>query len=81
MDKGEVDKAVQLLSLFIDLLEAFLHQSTTPSAQNNKAATVIGPVRELHLAQEALRLCLGTLGTKYSADTHLTLNVVRRNQK
>lgn len=62
MDKAEVDKSVQLLSMFIDMME-----------------TLVGdmPVRELFLAQEALRLCLGTKGTKYSADTHLTLRATK----
>lgn len=58
MDQAQVDKAVQLLCLFIELVESLVEDR---------------PIRELYLAQEALRLCLGTFGTKYSAATHLTL--------
>lgn len=79
MDQAQVDKAVQLLSLFIDMMEALL-DNPTKSKTNKGSSKVIGQVRELYLAQEALRLCLGTLGTKYTADTHLTLSVARRNQ-
>ena len=58
MDQAQVDKAVQLLSLYIELMEQLVDDL---------------PIRELFLAQEALRLCLGTYGTKYFASTHLTL--------
>ena len=37
---------------------------------------VSGPIREVHLAQEALRLCLGSKGTKYFATNHPTLKPV-----
>lgn len=78
MDLGQLDKAVQLLGLFIDMMEAFLRKSTT---KKQKKTPLNRPVRELFLAQEALRLCFGTLGTKYSADTHLTLRTVRKGDK
>ena len=58
MDQAQVDKAVQLLSLYIELMEQLVDDL---------------PIRELFLAQEDLRLCLGTYGTKYFANTHLTL--------
>jgi reverse gyrase len=66
MDLGQVDKAIQVLSLYIEMME-----------------TLVGdvPVRELLLAQEALRLCLGTYGTKYCATTHLTMKAVSNNNK
>ena len=66
MDLGQVDKAIQVLSLYIEMME-----------------TLVGdvPVRELLLAQEALRLCLGTYGTKYCATTHLTMKAVSSNNK
>lgn len=65
MDGVQIDKAVQLLSLFISVVE--------------RAASG-RPIKELHLAQEALRLCLGTSGTKYAASSHLTLSIKPKNQ-
>ena len=66
MDQAQVDKAVQLLSLFIDMLDKLV-ENLNPSP---------APIRELYLAQEALRLCFGTYGTKYAANSHLALTVV-----
>jgi len=59
MDQMQIDKAVSLLGSFISIME--------------KVAT--GPVRERYLAEESLRMCIGTRGTKYSANNHLTLSV------
>lgn len=81
MDLGQLDKAVQLLGLFIDMMEAFLRTSTTKKKKLGTRTTPNRPVRELFLAQEALRLCFGTLGTKYAADSHLTLRTVRKSDK
>lgn len=58
MDQGQIEKAIELMSLYIELIESLVEDQ---------------PIRELYLAQEALRLCLGTFGTIYSADNHLTL--------
>ena len=65
MDAVQIDKAVQLFSLFISVVER---------------AACGRPIKELHLAQEALRLCLGTSGTKYAASNHLTLSIKPKNQ-
>jgi SET and MYND domain-containing protein 4 len=59
MDRMELEKAISLLSLFISVMERL----------------DVGPVKERHLAEEALRLCVGTRGTKYCANNHLTLSV------
>ena len=58
MNQAQKNRAVQLLSLYIELMEQLVDDL---------------PIRELFLAQEDLRLCLGTYGTKYFANTHLTL--------
>lgn len=73
MDQGQIDKAIQLLSLFIDMIEAFLRATSSKGTEST-------PIRELYLAQEALRLCQGVCGTKYSADTHLTLRAGQREK-
>ena len=70
MDQAQVEKAVQLLCLFIDMLDRLVETLKPPPA----------PIRELYLAQEALRLCVGTFGTKYSANNHLALKVVPNNK-
>lgn len=67
MDEGQVEKAVELLAAFIDTVEAILPEDR--------------PVRELLLAQEALRLCLGTYGTTYSAVDTLSLRVAPSKNK
>ncbi|XP_046652353.1 SET and MYND domain-containing protein 4-like [Daphnia pulicaria] len=64
MDLGQVEKAIRVLGVYIEMMETLV-------------ADV--PVRELLLAQEALRLCLGTYGTKYCATTHLTMKAVTNN--
>lgn len=64
MDLGQVDKAIQLFSLYIEMMETLIEDM---------------PIRELFLAQEALRLCLGTYGTKYSATSHLSFKAAAGN--
>lgn len=66
MDQAQVDKAVQLLSLYVDMMEKLVGDK---------------PVRELHLAQEALRLCLATYGTRYSAADHLAFKMATSNSR
>lgn len=61
MDEAQVTKAVELLAAFIDTVEMLLPKDR--------------PVRELCLAQEALRLCLGTYGTTYTAESTLSLRM------
>lgn len=63
MDERQVNKAVELLAAFIDTVEMVLPEDR--------------PVREHLLAQEALRLCLGTYGTTYSAADTISLKLAQ----
>lgn len=64
MDLGQVDKAIHVLGLYIEMMETLVEDL---------------PIRELFLAQEALRLCLGTYGTKYVATSHLSFKAAAGN--